>query len=82
MEDSNFYKPECEGCKAKTDWKDCRYLIGHGYLQFHEIKKCPCIDCIIKMMCVEPCDKYNEVVELGESRRDREISQQRIFDLL
>lgn len=24
------------------------------------IEKCPCMDCIVKMMCVEPCEDFKK----------------------
>lgn len=43
----------CEGCTifGKIEWCD---IIKHG-----REKDCPCRNCLVKVMCSKPCEKYN-----------------------
>ncbi len=54
----------CDGCVTGTRRPDCIYA---------SFKNCPCINCLIKMMCEVACDAlsvhYHKVTE-AESKGD------------
>lgn len=43
---------ECEGCNLKVTGM-CS--LRHHYIS--EVRKCPCINCIVKMVCVKMCSQ-------------------------
>jgi len=47
--------PTCEGCYCNG---------GCSLQQFGSVamEQCPCGECIIKIMCSDPCDKYHEYI--------------------
>ena len=55
---------DCKGCRSEkcihTDYrrfKLCGILYRHKLKEF-KIPICPCVECLIKMMCNEGCDPY------------------------
>lgn len=64
IEDKDFYEV-CRGCYSAGDFPDKR---GYIYFRKCEIyypvqsptKRCPCLTCIVKGICNEPCADYLE----------------------
>lgn len=52
----------CDGCSMIKAGLECKIL------EVYRAKDCPCIDCIIKMMCDTACEKYLVVVETAITR--------------
>lgn len=45
---------ECKGCLSLYE-ETC----SHGFdLNTPDKKTCPCVNCIVKIMCEEPCQKF------------------------
>ena len=59
---------DCKGCRSKrysyTKYKKftlCGILYRQKLKKF-EIPMCPCVECIVKMMCKNSCDPYKTYV--------------------
>lgn len=48
---------DCKGC---TSINICGNQEHGDYMIQGEIQRCPCKDCIVKMMCVEICDDLRQ----------------------
>lgn len=58
MTDTNTY---CEGCYSyfPTKQRDGDGILSNGCIHKQYNKgQCPCSECIIKVMCNNPCEKY------------------------
>ncbi len=42
------YEIECEGC----------YVTDTCVVEGRDVSKCPCLRCIIKMVCNDPCEEF------------------------
>jgi hypothetical protein len=55
------------GCKGCIEYMDC------DYSEYHEVaKKCPCITCVVKMICKDICAEYERHHDL-QSLLDRPL---------
>ena len=43
----------CKGCKVKENI--CSFIL------MNRIDKCPCIECLVKPMCIQSCDLRQEI---------------------
>lgn len=65
IEDKAFYK-ECEGCNSSCDvelYKDSKIYYRICKIEYpvqSPTKQCPCITCLIKGICNDPCADYLE----------------------
>ena len=50
---------KCKGCKVYD--QDCYLSQLNDPMSQNPIKveECPCIDCIVKVMCEDPCSKFS-----------------------
>jgi hypothetical protein len=49
-----------------NDCKGCPLLVGCRFRKNKDILKnleCPCSTCLIKMKCINPCDRYDDFCE-------------------
>lgn len=50
----------CDGCetyRGPGEYFDC------SYHKNNQDGSCPCSNCIVKVMCGDPCDKYDDWVD-------------------
>jgi len=50
----------CKGCATYIgagEYHDC------AYAEYNKKGACPCSKCVVKVMCVEPCDEYDEWIQ-------------------
>lgn len=63
---------ECNGCK---DFGSCALIVNGSVA----INNCPCRECILKMMCQEPCkklsDHYYEVHGILKRMAEKEVER-------
>ncbi len=52
----NKLNDNCKGCHNKGSCE--RY---EGIVREIDISKCPCIECLIKGVCSEPCEDFKEL---------------------
>ena len=55
----------CYGCKRCT-------VIGHCMIfspMEHNISLCPCLECLVKPMCTDVCDKLKEYIDAEMLKR-------------
>lgn len=55
---------ECKGCNLEGDCVDG--VKPH----FSETKQCPCINCIVKVICHDACEEWKNYLELFDRRKD------------
>ena len=48
-------KIDCKGCRVKRSDE----ILGCIFETRNRIKLCPCIDCLVKVICSKFCDKRN-----------------------
>ena len=48
----------CEGCNSKDNCE--RYT---DIMRTIDVEECPCIECLIKGMCKDPCDDFIKLFE-------------------
>jgi len=46
----------CKGCHS--DRKVCKFMSTHSKGE-HDLNKCPCMMCLIKVVCTTPCEEYS-----------------------
>lgn len=56
----NHMKKYCDGCLIKNiaGTESCKYE------HLNMLGKCPCSNCILKMMCLEGCDERQQFADL------------------
>ncbi len=57
---------DCKGCYSKSRNNIC--------VRMHHYKNgiCPCVTCLIKVMCMEACDEYRKFWRgMGEPNKER-----------
>ena len=54
--------PSCEGCNTHSDEGPPN---GCCYREYNEDNSCPCINCLVKMICNDPCDYYEKWVDIA-----------------
>ena len=48
-------KDICRGCSLAQEFSICSF-------EEHEMQeKCPCIECLVKTMCIESCSERNKI---------------------
>jgi hypothetical protein len=47
----NKLKIYCKGCSLKTRIEDTKSLANCMIATYNKYKKCPCIECLVKVMC-------------------------------
>jgi len=47
------FTTECKGCLLFNQAIECKLL------ELYKADQCPCIICLVKPMCEEPCDAFN-----------------------
>lgn len=52
---TQHYIKECEGCTMLSMGIECKVL------ELYEAENCPCLDCIVKPMCEDPCEDFNDL---------------------
>jgi len=68
--DIEYKNEHCEGCASYAikgidilnNSREHLYVDGYGvcgYARNNEDGMCPCSQCIVKVMCVDPCDDYH-----------------------
>ncbi len=58
----------CKGCEVfSTDGNDCIFRSFRCW----SVKKCPCRECLIKMMCKDPCEPYVKQFGIQTDKRER-----------
>jgi len=58
----------CKGCLSSNDPHYCTMQILCAKVSSTLYQLCPCRECILKMICVNPCDKYNVMQETVKIR--------------
>ena len=52
--EEEFDRLKCKGCASITNFMDCPYPpVKNG-------KLCPCLTCLVKSMCSNPCDEFHK----------------------
>lgn len=51
---SHKHHIDCVGCDLYENALDCNYLDGDV------CEQCPCLECVIKVICKEACEKFDE----------------------
>ena len=60
-------KDPCKGCRSYSPYEET--LCSAEVIQFiSESKECPCLTCLIKMICENSCDKFLIYLEKVRSR--------------
>jgi hypothetical protein len=54
----------CYGCKKRMLINDCSVF---GQMEY-EADKCPCVNCIVKPICVTPCNMLKEFIGVEMSK--------------
>lgn len=61
----------CEGCHSYNKESP---MCQAGVIQEVREYLCPCLDCLIKMVCVKPCEpfkKYVDMCKVGEPIKEK-----------
>jgi hypothetical protein len=65
MSEKEIIHKECEGCISSILIKDECYLYClYGMASF----PCPCKSCLIKSICLDSCDEFDETYKLHEGK--------------
>ena len=64
---------QCKGCKTLVlvNYEKCECLLTKT--GFSHVNNCPCLECIIKMVCLKQCDKFKENIEKDHPEIIKEI---------
>ena len=46
----------CKGCHS--DVEACKFISVHSKDK-HDLDKCPCMMCLVKVVCTTPCEEYS-----------------------
>lgn len=46
---------KCKGCLSLSQGGRCA---SNHILQISETEQCPCIDCVVKIMCLDTCEEF------------------------
>jgi hypothetical protein len=60
-------KDECKGCKFNQGFQQLCFFRSYGV-----IDKCPCIECLVKIMCLERCLKRSNQISLNQRLNNEE----------
>lgn len=60
---------ECEGCCSYVFSEDIDNITSYSICGMHskdfdKIPTCPCVNCIVKMICNKPCDEYSTYFQM------------------
>lgn len=56
----------CDGCRVNFEFLAC------WFKKYDSIEECPCGECLIKMMCLNPCSEHSEKSAILRVRRIEE----------
>ena len=61
----------CIGCKSlRYNYKFIPYCVSLSTLRCFTIPKCPCMNCLVKVTCVDGCEKFEDAARAYENGRN------------
>jgi hypothetical protein len=58
------YNKECELCFIYGE-QEVKYQVGCKILCIVKAEECPCQICLLKMVCTNTCEEYDELIKKG-----------------
>jgi hypothetical protein len=61
------FRKTCKGCITEARVSKC-------YIQYKDMLKCPCKNCIVKVTCEEYCDEFHRIRLREQLKNERAMS--------